>query len=662
MTPRPAIFISAVSRELKSARQLVANTLQFLGYEPVWQDIFGTEQGDLRAMLRQKIDGCKGVVQLAGKCYGAEPPAPDEQFGRVSYTQYEALYARARGKKVWHLFLDDDFPGDPHEAEPEELRELQATYRRRLKTESQLYHPLGSREALETSVLKLRDDLTRLRRGVKQWAAAVIVLLVTIVGVVVWLQHGQLQANRELVAVKEEIAKLREGVTRYADVQIKVRQGQPGQTIAEVQQSTYAELAKQLGVDPKLLQEKLPEYAAELKRSPDATTYERANAAYVTKDYVEAERLALAAAAAAQKATPPKTSDVIDAFELAGFSADARIEYAAALRHFRDAEQLTDRSRDPTGWVREQWCIASVLVEQCKYADAEQVYRDALGELRRTLGEENRVVLMLRNRLASVLLEQGKCTEAEAELRDVIRLQEKALGPEHPDTFGSRNTLANTFKDEGKYAEAETEHRDVIKLEEKVLGPENNTTLASRHNLANVLLERGEYPEAEREFRAVVKLREKVIGPEHPSTLISRDGFAEALLGQGKRAEAETELRAVIKLQEKVLGPEHRHTLYSRNDLANVLLKQGRCAEAEAEFRDVIKLQEKVLGPEHPDTLQTCYNLAICLKTENKMGEAIVFARRGADGTHKIFGPDHPSALKYAKLWQELQTTNPPSR
>jgi hypothetical protein len=55
MTPRPGIFVSAVSKELKAARQLVANTLQFLGYEPGWQDIFGTEQGDLRAMLRQNL-------------------------------------------------------------------------------------------------------------------------------------------------------------------------------------------------------------------------------------------------------------------------------------------------------------------------------------------------------------------------------------------------------------------------------------------------------------------------------------------------------------------------------------------------------------------------------------------------------------------------------
>ena len=44
MSLRPTVFISAVSKELKSARQLVANTLQFLGYEPVWQDIFGTEE------------------------------------------------------------------------------------------------------------------------------------------------------------------------------------------------------------------------------------------------------------------------------------------------------------------------------------------------------------------------------------------------------------------------------------------------------------------------------------------------------------------------------------------------------------------------------------------------------------------------------------------
>ena len=135
MSPRSAIFISAVSRELKSARQLVANTLTFLGYEPEWQDIFGTEEGDLRAILRRRIDSCKGVVQLVGQCYGAEPPVSDEQFGRVSYTQYEALYANSKRKKVWYLFLDESFPTDPHEEEYEEKQRLQSDYRARLKAD-----------------------------------------------------------------------------------------------------------------------------------------------------------------------------------------------------------------------------------------------------------------------------------------------------------------------------------------------------------------------------------------------------------------------------------------------------------------------------------------------------------------------------------------------
>jgi len=100
MFPRPTIFISAVSKELSSARQLVANTLSFLGYDPDSQEIFGTEEGDLREVIRRRIDAAKGVVQLVGKRCGAEPPTADEKYGRVSYTQYEALYAKERGRKV----------------------------------------------------------------------------------------------------------------------------------------------------------------------------------------------------------------------------------------------------------------------------------------------------------------------------------------------------------------------------------------------------------------------------------------------------------------------------------------------------------------------------------------------------------------------------------
>src|SRR5205814_7110560 len=115
------------------------------------------------------------------------------------------------------------FPTEPCEGEPQELRELQAAYRRRLQADTHLFHPLTSSEALEASVLKLRDDLTRLRRGVKQWAVGVTALLALIAGLVLWQLWSQAQMNTEM---KLEMAKLRERSMAYPQMESEVRAAQ----------------------------------------------------------------------------------------------------------------------------------------------------------------------------------------------------------------------------------------------------------------------------------------------------------------------------------------------------------------------------------------------------------------------------------------------------
>ncbi|MBV8277163.1 MAG: tetratricopeptide repeat protein [Verrucomicrobia bacterium] len=652
MSPRPAIFISAVSRELKSARQLVANTLIFLGYEPDWQDIFGIEEGDLRAMLRRRIDACTGVVQLVGNCYGAEPPISDEQFGRVSYTQYEALYAKSKGKKVWYLFLDDTFPADPHEDHDQEKRELQAVYRARVKADCHLYHPLGSREGLEAAVLKLRDDLVRLRRGVKRWAISVAVLMALTVALCIWLLQGQQrsseeqrQTNQQLQALKETVDKLQQGVYSFAEVQNKVRQEKPGQKPGEIDQRTYEELSKKLGIDMATLKEKLPRFAEELQKAPNASTYERANAAYVSKDYNEAERLALAAADEAQRGDPPNSTEAVRALELAAWAAEKRIEYADALKRLRDAEKLTDRTRDPAEWCRVQFAIAWVLHDQGRYGDAEHILREVLAERERTLGPEHPDTLATRHYLASALFFQGKYGEAETEYRAVLKLREKALGAEHPDTLRTRNNLALALAYQAKYGEAEAEYRALLKLKEKVLGPEHSSTLITRNGLADALDNEGKYGEAETEYRALVKLKEKVDGPENPDTLGTRNNLANTLTHEGKYAEAEAEYRAVLQLEEKVLGSEHPNTLVVQQNLAEALLKEGRYAEAETEYRDVLKLEQKVLGAEHPETLLTRNGLGSVLDVEGRCAEAEKEDRAVLALDEKVLGSEHPDTL-----------------
>ena len=88
---QPSVFISCVSPEFRQTRSRVAAILTRLGYTPVIQEIFGTEPGDLRQVLRDKIDACEGLIQIVGHGYGAEPPTVDADYGRVSYTQFEFL-------------------------------------------------------------------------------------------------------------------------------------------------------------------------------------------------------------------------------------------------------------------------------------------------------------------------------------------------------------------------------------------------------------------------------------------------------------------------------------------------------------------------------------------------------------------------------------------
>ena len=110
---RPRIFVSAVSTELGTARRLVAAALYRLGFDPISQEQFSAGYGELRQWLRDQIDSCEGLIHLMGSAYGAEPPIADPEVGRVSYTQFEFLYASRRNKRTWLIVIGEDYPRQP---------------------------------------------------------------------------------------------------------------------------------------------------------------------------------------------------------------------------------------------------------------------------------------------------------------------------------------------------------------------------------------------------------------------------------------------------------------------------------------------------------------------------------------------------------------------
>lgn len=167
MIQKPAVFISSTG-DLRSARDLVAKVLYSMGYEPVWQDIEPTDGGALLDVLRDRMRPCVMMIQLVGRRYGAEPPehVRSAEFGRCSYSQFEALYfEQTLKRKVIYHFLDPAFPTDPAPAEPAEFTALQEVYRARIQQANRLRHDhIATNQELELSVRRLRDELASLRQ------------------------------------------------------------------------------------------------------------------------------------------------------------------------------------------------------------------------------------------------------------------------------------------------------------------------------------------------------------------------------------------------------------------------------------------------------------------------------------------------------------------
>lgn len=699
---RPIIFISAVSTELRSTRDLVAKTLLAMGYEPKWQDIASTETGDLRAVLRKWVDQSHAVLQIVGHRYGRAPKEKDPTFGPVSYTQYEALYAHTKHKKVWYIILDEHHPTDPADPEPEDLKNLQVAYRIQVKAHQGLYHSSDTALSTENIVLRLRDELARLRRKGKQLASIILLLLGLAIGGIAWNVIRQEKAAGELAELKEQNQALLAVVRELPAALAAAQQASPEADKAAQLDRAYASLDESYRLPPGTLKKELPAFARQLLAAPDTLLIDRANAEFVLENYSDAEKLALQAKDAALAAAGQPVLDAIAALQLAGQSAAEQIQYQRALDHYRAAAALTSKESDILTWVDIQNDIGELLIldgkyqdadtqmqevvevgraskeaedpviihsqhlwamaldNNGKYAEAEREHRAVVAIRERVLGAEDIDTLRSRNNLASTLMSMGRCGEAEEEYRAVQAIFERDLGPEATDTLNIRNNVALAMDYQGKDSEAEKEFRAVLSARMRTLGPEHLETLYSRNNLAMNLNSSGNHVEAEREHTAVLEVLRRKLGPEHPVTLSSQSNVAATLVSQSKYASAEQEHRAIAAIRKRTLGVEHPATLESRSRIAKVLHLQGKYVEAEREFREVLAIQEKVLGPDHVDTLRSCHGLAMTLAIQGKSYESIELGLRAFKGIMDMTEEGNQPS-KQAKLFYDWMQKQKPT-
>ena len=719
---KPQIFISSVSRELRTARQLVANTLHALGYEPVWQDIFETSSEDIRPMLRRQIDSCSAVLQIVGHAYGAEPPTPDAMFGRCSYTQYEALYARSRKRPVYYLIAENDLPRDAaaetidtpvertptsvppassvppgpggpgHETESEaaqadatERQRLQSVYRQGVLTAEQVWYPIHTPQETELSVRRLRDDLSKLRRGFRSWMVGITAALVLIAGGIAWINLGQQkqskvltdtqqtllttvadahqstsaqiqatgqQTTSEINAAVQELKdptalaeSIRQEIRQSAEAKIKALPDEKGRgkQIAEIEKERDLALGR---VDDliKLIQEGLKEGASPVfQRASEIMQNEGTDEALAylessrpsTLETVRRQNEQIKSSAARLEAEKEERNKTLQALMLEAELLETKLQWKPALQL---REQVAELAPD---WFEARITLGMLHYKLARFQAAEPLLREAV----KLAGNSKEETWALCD-LAELLKTTNRLVEAEPLMRRALALNEQSFGAKHPDVAINLNNLALLLQATNRLAEAEPLMRRALAINEQFHGPRHPDVARSLGNLAQVLQATKRLAEAEPLMRRALALDEQSYEAEHPNVALHLNNLAQLLQNTNRMAEAEPLMRRALAIDKQSYEPEHPNVAVDLNNLAGLLHNTKRLAEAEPLMRRALAIDEQSYGPENPDVARDLNNLTQLLQATNRLAEAEPLMRRCVTILHQFgrkTGHEHPS-------------------
>src|SRR5262245_49021178 len=146
---RKEVFVSAVSRDFGSYRDVAKQALLDIGAHPIEQQNFPTDYGELDAVLAARLDPCDAMIHIIGPSYGMEPP-PSSGRPRRSYTQWE-YYRASEGpqpKPTYVFFARPDCPFDTREPEDAEKQHLQNQHAEYIRQTGRIYYEFSTKDEL----------------------------------------------------------------------------------------------------------------------------------------------------------------------------------------------------------------------------------------------------------------------------------------------------------------------------------------------------------------------------------------------------------------------------------------------------------------------------------------------------------------------------------
>jgi len=200
--------------------------------------------------------------------------------------------------------------------------------------------------------------------------------------------------------------------------------------------------------------------------------------------------------------------------------------------------------------------LAGAYRRQCKFDEAEKIYRERLNIWLRTQSEEDPSAIYSMCNLAVVLGYSNRHIDAEIFAKRALDLG-TVLGEEHPHTLQVMRVLQSNLArqadhDGTRSQEAENCVQRVVLLHRTVLGEKHLSTMDCTHRLAVLMEIQEKYDEAEDLQRHVLDIRMIVLGAEHPTTIKETLELVEMLQYRDDHEKAEALFRKLLDIRPAV--------------------------------------------------------------------------------------------------------------
>ena len=674
MADLTSVFVSATSRDLRTARAKVAAKLRALGHHTDEQPDFATDHRTIRAMLLDKITRCDAVVHVAGFVYGAEPLNRPPDAPRRSYTQLEYEIAVELKKPVFVFLADEKHRFNKHTPDPDDLRQLQLDHRRRLMERDNLWYTFASLRALLDRIaliplpkrpdsgpkkpnnlpynslgdlFKGRDSfVTRLRETLvaKPAHAAVVAAMQAIHGLggvgktrlaieYGWRFQDQYAAllfvsadspeslRRGLAGLcRAEILNLNERDAREEEVQVAAAvrwlEGHPGWFLIldNVDTPEAATAVEQL----------LPRVAnGHVVITSRIADWDTSGAVAMELDVLDERPAAdflLARTAGKRRTTPTDDADALAlAVDLDGLA--LALEQAGAFVVKHHCSLADYRSR----WAAQETKVLEWYDPRAmKYPKSVAVtWQTSIDQLT----DDGRSLLNVLAWLAPAPIPVEMILKKPGEDEPVVVSFDAETGLADLGSFslvkweaeGKLVVVHRLVQEVTRYRTAEPVRRGWI---EAALRMVDRFPTGFPGDVRTWRVWKAIHPHAQ----AVTGLADEARIADPTSRLMSRLGTY--LDARAAHNEAEPLKRRALAIDEDSYGPEHPNVARDLNNLAQLLKATNRLDEAEPLMRRVVSIFEVSLGADHPNVATALNNLAQLLQATNRLDEAEPLMRR----------------------------------